>query len=361
MHEVKLLSFQDAISDSDRYTCRHLLLGNGFSIACIPSIFTYTSLYEQADFSDIPEVEKLFELLNTKDFELVINCLENGSLAIPLYLNQSSDVESKMRMHAKRLKELLIETVAKNHPAYPSEIDTAKYESCINFLKIFLDKKGRIYSFNYDLLLYWTVMYGMEKRLIATIPIDGFGRDTDFFDGESHASEYLTWQGESTASDQNIHYLHGALHLYDRGADIEKFTWRDKNVRLIDQAREALSQGRFPLFVSEGESEKKMKKITHSGYLYHSYKSFSKIMAVGKRGTINCLFVYGLSFTENDSHILDKISAGRVKHMYVSIYGDPNSNNNQKIIQAAELLKRKRKEGDLEISYFDAESATVWG
>jgi hypothetical protein len=52
---------------------------------------------------------------------------------------------------------------------------------------------------------------------------------------------------------------------------------------LIDQARKALSEGRFPLFVSEGECEKKLEKITHCGYLYHSYKSFSKTMEVVNR------------------------------------------------------------------------------
>ena len=41
---VDVISFQDAISDSNNYSKRHLLLGNGFSIACRADIFHYESL-----------------------------------------------------------------------------------------------------------------------------------------------------------------------------------------------------------------------------------------------------------------------------------------------------------------------------
>ena len=40
-----------------------LLLGNGFSIALKPGIFSYGSLYENADFSAAPHVKKLFDAL----------------------------------------------------------------------------------------------------------------------------------------------------------------------------------------------------------------------------------------------------------------------------------------------------------
>jgi len=286
--------------------------------------------------------------------------LENGSVTIPVYLQDFSKTADIMCAHAKRLKELLVETVAKNHPEYPSEIDEPKYVNCLNFLKCFLDSKGRVYTFNYDLLLYWTLMYGMEKKLIVGAPNDGFGRDTDFYDGESHVSDYVTWQGDTNAHNQNIHYLHGALHIFDRGPDVEKFVWHDKNVRLIDQSRQALEQGKFPLFVSEGESDKKMDKITHSGYLYHSYKSFSATMGA-KPKVPNCLFTYGVSFTDNDWHIVKKIAEGRVKHLYVSIYGDPYSNDNQRIINYIEMLKRRRRDDELEVTFYNAESAAVWG
>lgn len=84
-------------------------------------------------------------------------------------------------------------------------------------------------------------------------------------------------------------------------------------------------------------------------------------MKVGAKGSKNCLFTFGVSFGENDNHIISKISKGKVAHLFVSIYGNPESVNNNSIIQSAEKLKRQRANGDLEITYYDAASAQVWG
>lgn len=51
---MPLLSFAEAIEYSDDFSKCHLLLGNGFSIACLPDIFHYGSLFSQADFSAVP-------------------------------------------------------------------------------------------------------------------------------------------------------------------------------------------------------------------------------------------------------------------------------------------------------------------
>jgi len=357
---MKILSFDEALKAAENYNKKHLLLGNGFSIACVPSIFTYGSLFSKANFDDIPEVKSVFSLLDTQDFELVIQALEKASGVLPAYRPNEKELSITMKDHAIKLKERLIETIAQNHPLFPSAIEENKYKRCISFLSKFLDAGGTVYTLNYDLLLYWTVMYGMEQNLIRVAPIDGFGRDTDFEDGEISVSEYVTWQGDSKAHAQNIHYLHGALHIYDRGPDVEKFTWSDKKIRLVDQARTALSEGRFPLFVAEGESQKKMEKIIHCGYLYHSFKSFSATMKYGTKTSKSCLFTFGVSFGDNDDHILSKIPKGKVAHLFVSIYGDPNTPANKQIIASAERMKRKRKSEDLNISYYDAQSAKVW-
>jgi len=43
---IKTLSFEQALKRSENYGKKHLLLGNGFSIACKPDIFAYGSLFE---------------------------------------------------------------------------------------------------------------------------------------------------------------------------------------------------------------------------------------------------------------------------------------------------------------------------
>lgn len=357
---MKLITFEDAIKQASYYKKKNLLLGNGFSIACVPHIFTYTSLFKQADFSKMPQVKEVFTNLGTQDFEEVVSALEHTSIVLPSY-KPLPKTAALIHSHAQKLKEILIETIAKNHPGRPSEIPESKYKACVNFLNNFLGNDGAIYSLNYDLLLYWTVMYGMNEGILNAKPNDGFGKDVEFDNGAVNVSDYVIWQGDSNAHGQNIHYLHGALHLFEREAEIEKFTWINNGKPLIEQTRDALAENRFPLFVAEGSSTKKLTKISHSGYLFHSYKSFSVRMRTGDKKSSACLFTYGVSFSSNDDHIIKKISNGKFNHLFVSIYGDPESDANKRIINAAESIKRKRKNQDFQISYYDAQSAGVWG
>ena len=62
---TNVVTFQAALKEAEQYDKKVLLLGNGFSIACVPTIFTYKSLFEQADFSSMPEAEEVFRKLKT--------------------------------------------------------------------------------------------------------------------------------------------------------------------------------------------------------------------------------------------------------------------------------------------------------
>lgn len=105
---MPLLSFAEAIEDSDDFSKRHLLLGNGFSIACLPDIFHYGSLFSQADFSAVPEVVAVFEALGTQDFEAAIHALENAARVLPAYADPGGSAAAKMLDHAAALKEILV-------------------------------------------------------------------------------------------------------------------------------------------------------------------------------------------------------------------------------------------------------------
>lgn len=353
---VKLVSFDDAIAESAKFKKRHLLLGNGFSIACRPKIFTYGSLFEQADFSKLPEIPKLFEALKTTDFERVIKALEEASKTLPVYDPSQSSLAAKMGKDAESLKDLLISTVGNNHPGIPNEIDDSQFWACRRFLAHFLgpgNDSGKVYTLNYDLLLYWALMHDDNPfdTPLALESNDGFGRDEDT------EPEYVNWLGESGADGQRVHYLHGALHLFDAGAELQKYTWVNTGVPLLKQARAAMSAGMFPLFVAEGKSQQKLAKIKHSAYLHHSYKSFARQMQQRN----DAIFIYGHSLAENDEHILKKIGRGKIAKAYIGIYGDPNSDGNKQIVAAAEhMVAQRHQSASLSITYFDAASAKVW-
>jgi hypothetical protein len=66
---------------------------------------------------------------------------------------------------------------------------------------------------------------------------------------------------------QTIYFLHGGLHIYDYGHELQKKCWeRSGGIPLVDQIRASLNEGRFPLFVSEGSSQGKFERIRHSAY-----------------------------------------------------------------------------------------------
>ncbi|PXK55927.1 DUF4917 domain-containing protein [Klebsiella variicola] len=337
---MNLLSFEDALLNSSGHGKRHLLLGNGFSIACRPNIFLYGKLFEQADFSNLsPSIKQVFKELKTEDFEKVISVLSDSEAALRAYTTDVKLLEN-LRNDALALRELLVQTLAVSHPGWPGELAESEYQHCKSFLENF----EKIYTLNYDLLLYWVCMHNEEGE--QPIVDDGFRKPEDNYD-----ASYVTWEPDNNRH-QNMWFLHGALHLYDAGYEMRKFTWSNTNIRLIDQVRGALKKNYFPIFVSEGKSTEKLEKIRHNDYLAKALRSFSSITG--------CLFIYGHSLAENDEHILKKIESGTLRQIYVGIYGDPESVMNMKIIKRAERMSLNRSRKNLEVFFFDAESANVW-
>jgi len=355
---VRVVSFEAAITDSERSGKRHLMLGNGFSIGCRADIFHYASLFSEADFSAIPEVQAVFEALQTQDFEVAIRALESASKLLPTYAPESAAGADKMLEHAAALKEVLVATIAGNHPANPNSIDEAEFQACRQFLSHFLGspKGGHVFTLNYDLLLYWTIMHEdalFDEEIIELRKNDSFGNDEDDPD-----ADYVVWQGETAAHSANIHFLHGALHLFDAGSELQKYTWNRKGEPLVDQARAAIEADKFPLFVAEGTSVKKKNKIRHNAYLYQGFKVLTANADTGS----HCFFLFGHSLAANDDHILKRLGRGKFKKLYIGLYGDPNSDANQQIIaRANELATMRHRRYPLEVTFFDSASANVWG
>jgi len=255
------------------------------------------------------------------------------------YNNIPDDVHKQIERDACGLKELLVQTIAKSHPERPNTVYPTEYDHCMNFLKHFTS----VYTLNYDLLIYWAYMNEEEKNKSD----DGFRKPTY----EPDAS-YVSWES-SQSHGQNLWFLHGALHVFDTGTEIKKFTWKNTGIALIDQIRQALDKNMFPVFVAEGTSKEKLEKIKHSDYLAKAYRSFQEIQG--------SLFIYGHSLAENDEHFLKLIEKGKLEHIYVGIYGNPEDDFNKKIIKRAELMKLNRSgKHTLECSFYDSSTANVW-
>jgi hypothetical protein len=337
-----ILSFDEALQRADDRH-KHVLLGNGFSRACRNDIFAYEVLFDRADFTNIPLARRAFDALKTTDFERVMNALRMAALLIPVYAPDQPELAAILTRQADALRDVLASAIAQNHPDKPSDISDEQYAACRRFLNRFRN----VYTLNYDLLLYWAIMQRESAQAMSP-------RDDGFRTPDEGGAEYVTWEVEKTDK-QNVFYLHGALHLYDAGSELKKFTWINTGVRLIEQVRDALDQNLFPLIVAEGSSNEKMARIQHSNYLGRGYRSFAKI-------TGN-LYVYGFAMSQNDEHWLRLIERnGSLRRLFVGIYGDPGTPANAALIaRCATLGATRSPRSPLTVEFFDAASATVWG
>ena len=282
-----------------------------------------------------------FDALATTDFEKVIHALRDATALLGVYQNTHGEIAQQMIADADGLREVLVQAIASSHPESPNDIADDEFSHCRAFLGHF----KTIYTLNYDLLLYWTQMHLAEGEKPASD--DGFRKPEDNFD-----SAYVTWEPHQS-HDQDTWYLHGALHVFDAGTEIQKYTWVNTGIRLIDQVRDALSRNYFPLFVAEGTSAEKLERIRHSDYLAKGYRSFSEIGG--------SLFIYGHSLAENDEHYLGRIEQGKVRKLFIGLYGDPESPNNKCIVRRALAMPaRRRRNVGLDVYFYDVGSASVW-
>jgi hypothetical protein len=93
------ISFAEALARSEDGK-RHLLLGNGFSIALFLDRFQYERLLDTADFAGSPEARAAFDRLGTTDFEVVIKALQDAVALLPLY-TQDQAPAGLMRQQAE--------------------------------------------------------------------------------------------------------------------------------------------------------------------------------------------------------------------------------------------------------------------
>lgn len=332
----------------------NLLLGNGFSISYAPDKFSYSALLEVASskISTLPLSKNIFEKQNSKDFEEVINKLEQT--ANTLEITNSSKFKNEIiqfRYEAAEVKRILAESIAELHSDRPFEVTQQEYVNCRKFLRKF----ENYYTTNYDYLLYWALMQDSQGAHDPDfVHKDGFySRNSD--------DPYVVWD-RLHHSGENIFYLHGALHFFKDSKDgsIRKITYKRTKKALIDQTRKFLEEDNYPLVVAEGSAETKLKRVDESAFLSHGHRSLA--------GRSGALVIYGLSLSLNDQHIANAIASSNIRKLAVSIYGDVNSEINQQLLSSLDkitasrnkIIKKSSRKPTIEYKLFDATTANIW-
>lgn len=317
-----------------------VLLGNGFSRA-FGEEFAYSRLRDVAEMSQLNVgKDQLFDHAASDDFETVIRHLEQSAHLVALYDPSNERLKLQMTADAQAVKNGLVEALTTIHPLSGHDVSDDQYASARCFLSHF----RRIFTLNYDLLLYWAVL---QDRLVPpkVVTKDGFGR----IDGT------LTWIQPDRADEQEIFYLHGAMHFYlDRDGRLNKLEYADG--RIVEQLQTNLRFGKFPLVVTEGSYQDKQARIAASRYLSYCHSRLSRI-----RGA---LFIHGMALSENDTHVLNAIAhgSGAIDALYVGLHGAPSETTEIVAAKARSLARvHAEKTGrTVEVKFYRSETAEPW-
>ncbi|MFZ0255467.1 MAG: DUF4917 family protein [Gammaproteobacteria bacterium] len=347
---MQLETFDEVLSSIEKNAGQrqfHVLLGNGFSMAYDAEIFSYNALHKFITNLDDEDLTKILRVIETKNFEVIMQQLDNFSALISAF-GGTAELKERVDAASSKLKASLLDAVRSLHPEHVFTVPEEQSAACYKFLKIFVDTGGSLFSTNYDLLLYWILLRNQNDT-----HIDGFGRELENPDevkkGEEEQWSDLIWGKHK--DEQNVFYVHGALLFFDTGIDIVKEVY-DGAHYLLEKINARMNDGEYPVFVTAGNGREKLTHIMHNHYLSWCYDRLCSIEG--------SLVTFGFNFGPYDEHIIEAINRaakdGRNIHpkllsIYIGVYSDEDREH-------TEHIKGKFR---CKVRMFDAKTVDVWG
>ena len=316
MDNLKEIKKWDEINDDN---WRNLLLGNGFSIG-ISDKFHYWTLLDNVQKLKIkmyPHARELFNKVDTVNFEEILRIIYHAHLVNFYNLDAIKSLYQNVRKS-------LIDVVNQSHVNYLGVPAISINEQFRKF--------NNIYTTNYDLIPYWSIMKSNND-----VFCDYFWNKECVFD----LSDTRVIGKKSS-----LYYLHDAIHLQESlyGKTYKVTAGKDTTIsEIIDE----LDFKNTPLFISEGKSEFKLRRIRSNDYLNFCYNRFSK--AFGN------FVVFGHSLNEEyDAHILKALkSNSHAEKIAISIFSEMKDHEKSRFINEIKTYFHDSKQI---ITFFDSAS-----
>lgn len=253
------------------FSSTSILLGNGFSINFSKTL-RYKFLYEFFISSCSEKSKELFDVFSTKNFESVLGNIEIAKTVCKTLKIETEEFE---KLHIE-VREGLINSINKIHPK-PIDVSQDKLKWIGQQFKNY----NQIFTTNYDLFLYYIILEAKK-----------FG--DHLFNSDSLKYNYF---GEpDKIKNHHIYYLHGALFLFENGLTTYKIK-KPKEGWLLNAITKEIASNNYPLFISEGHSDKKLKAINSNSYLSFCFQKL-------ETNSDKTLVIFGQSLSEQDSHIV---------------------------------------------------------
>lgn len=288
--DSELSTWETLHEDSD---WQGILIGNGASRAVWEN-FRYSSLYETAvstnvDYPLLDADQHLFREMDTTNFERVLDALATSRTVCDAL---GIDV-TPVRERYGSIQGALFEAVAKVHPKWQDE-DAGAY----NAVASELSQYDFVFSTNYDLVAYWSMMIG-----------GGGGFKDYFFTEEFDLTDTEIWGGPVT----KVLYLHGGVHLAKRalsGATVKRRAPMGMN--LLSSLDVMSDEDLVPLVVTEGTARDKLTSIHRSDYLSFAYQQLAQHTGP--------FVVFGSALQDNDQHLVNAMRSWRGERIAISVY-----------------------------------------
>jgi len=248
-----------------------ILLGNGFSINFSETLI-YKNLYDFFITKSSVGSKDLFEAFDTRNFEQVLESIETAKIVCTALSINTTAFET----YKKEVREGLIDSINTIHPR-PISVD---YHLISQVAKAFTGF-NQIFTTNYDLFLYYIILETKK-----------FG--DHFFN--AYSQKYKCFGEPDQMNNNHIYFLHGALFLFESGLTTLKIL-RPKNGWLLNRITDEIADNNYPLFISEGKSETKLKSIQSNQYLNFALNQFETCVD-------KTLVIYGQSLSEQDEHLV---------------------------------------------------------
>lgn len=221
---------------------------------------------------------RLFEDFATRNFEFVL-----ASLKLAGRVNAAAEIDAPILSELYREIQVgLFESVAAIHV----EWDRVAPRTLGEIRRALLRHK-RVYSTNYDLLVYWAMLREGD-------PYDF--RDFFWSEGNVFDPANVGILGDPTL----VYFLHGGVHLR-RTPDGRSFKRTAQQENLLSQFPTSWESEEIPLLISEGDSTDKLVSINRSDYLSFAYRRFLE-----HQGN---LVVFGHGLGEADEHLVRAINS----------------------------------------------------
>lgn len=348
----------------------NLILGNGFNLALIECAKKKSiDLNLKIDYAQI--LERVKESINSdknlidfieksqiKNIEKLLWILKYSAWCFPyeknVYVTLNTGLnEDIFTKNFIFLKEKFISAITSEdgHPTWSEIFKKTELKSnlttCSNNLNLF----NRIFTINYDLLLYWLLNYAAQSD--PTI----LKKFKDCFSNAAETSDkYSLLEFRETNNKESLLYLHGALHLLRKENKTFKIS-KNGTLNLLGLRKILTEKTEFEnLLILEPTSDDKEAAIGLNPYLTLCHK---KLLTC--TGTI---IVYGCSIFDtqgnlnNDKHLWENVASSKASKIYLGIHSqiDERIRNN---IQTQFKAKNKN-EADKQIFFFQTEKTNIW-